>query len=173
MPVEQIDRVTFAVSEDADHSTRAAVKGSEDQVNRLIVDINNKAIFPDAATGAIAAPGAISATGDITSSGAISASGNITGTNITASGAVQGTDIKGTGSLVAQSATAIPVGGTTGAGITLSSIPNFGMFFGSGTPALSAAQGSLYMRTDGTTTNDRVYVNTDGATTWTAINTVA
>lgn len=161
MPIEQIDRVTFAVSEDADHSTRAAVKGSEDQVNRLIVDINNKAIFPDADTGNIAATGAVSGTA-LSSSGNISASGNISGTAIS-----------GRGSLIAHSATAIPAGGTAGAGITLSSTPNFGMFFGSGAPALSAAQGSLYMRSDGTTTNDRVYVNTDGATTWTAINTVA
>jgi len=44
---------------------------------------------------------------------------------------------------------------------------------GSGVPTLSAPKGSLYIRTDGTTTNDRAYINTDGATTWTAIITAA
>jgi len=44
---------------------------------------------------------------------------------------------------------------------------------GSGAPTLSAAKGSLYLRTDGTTTNDRAYINTDGSTTWTAITTAA
>jgi hypothetical protein len=44
---------------------------------------------------------------------------------------------------------------------------------GSGAPTLSAAQGSLYLRTDGTGVADRAYINTDGGTTWTAISTAA
>lgn len=44
---------------------------------------------------------------------------------------------------------------------------------GSGVPSLSAPKGSLYIRTDGTTTNDRAYINTDGSTTWTALTTAA
>ena len=92
--------------------------------------------------------------------GAIDASGDITGSNLSA-----------TGTVLAQSATAIPVGGTTGAGYKLSSTANFGIFFGSGAPTLAAAQGSLYLRSDGTTTNNRMYINTDGATTWTAVTT--
>lgn len=68
---------------------------------------------------------------------------------------------------------AIPAGGTTGKGFTMSITPNFGMFFGSGAPTLSAAKGSLYLRSDGTTTNNRMYVNTDGATTWTSVTTAA
>jgi hypothetical protein len=67
----------------------------------------------------------------------------------------------------------IPAGGTTGKGFTLSNTANFGVFFGSGAPTLSAAKGSLYLRSDGTTTNDRMYVNTDGATTWTSVTTAA
>ena len=69
--------------------------------------------------------------------------------------------------------TAIPAGGTTGAGVMFSSTANFGVFFGSGAPTLTAAQGSLYLRSDGTTTNDRAYINTDGSTTWTALTTAA
>ena len=44
---------------------------------------------------------------------------------------------------------------------------------GSGAPTLSAPQGSIYFRTDGTGVADRVYINTDAGTTWTAISTVA
>ena len=46
-----------------------------------------------------------------------------------------------------------------------------GLYWGSGAPTVSAPQGSLYLRTDGTSTT-RAYINTNGATTWTAINTV-
>lgn len=45
--------------------------------------------------------------------------------------------------------------------------------FGSGAPTLSAPQGSLYLRTDGSSTSTRAYINTDGGTTWTAITTAA
>lgn len=76
-------------------------------------------------------------------------------------------------SITAHSGTAIPAGGTTGAGLKVSSATNFGVFFGSNAPSLSAAKGSLYLRSDGTTTNDRAYINTDGGTTWTALITVA
>lgn len=77
------------------------------------------------------------------------------------------------GDLTVYGGTAIPAGGTTGSGYKLSSTTNFGVFFGSGAPTLSAAKGSLYLRSDGTTTNNRMYVNTDGATTWTAVTTAA
>lgn len=66
---------------------------------------------------------------------------------------------------------AIPAGGTAGTGIKLSSTSNFGIFFGSGAPSLAAAQGSLYLRSDGSSTSTRAYINTDGSTGWTAITT--
>lgn len=44
---------------------------------------------------------------------------------------------------------------------------------GSGAPSMTAPKGSLYLRTDGTTTNDRAYINTDAGTTWTALTTAA
>lgn len=69
--------------------------------------------------------------------------------------------------------TAIPAGGANTFGFTATSTANFGVFFGSGAPTLSAAKGSLYLRSDGTTTNDRAYINTNGSTTWTALTTVA
>lgn len=44
---------------------------------------------------------------------------------------------------------------------------------GSGAPSHSASKGTLYINLGGTTTNDRAYLNTDGATTWTALTTAA
>ena len=44
---------------------------------------------------------------------------------------------------------------------------------GSGAPTASAPQGSLYLRTDGSSTSTRAYINTDGSTTWTSITTAA
>lgn len=79
----------------------------------------------------------------------------------------------GTGQIQFFSGTSVPAGGTAGVGVCMSSTTNLGVFFGSGAPSLSAAKGSLYLRTDGTTTNDRMYVNTNGTTTWTAVTTVA
>lgn len=66
--------------------------------------------------------------------------------------------------------TATPAGGAANTGFLMGS-DSIGIFFGSGAPTLSAAQGSLYLRSDGTTTNDRMYVNTNGTTGWTAVIT--
>lgn len=74
-------------------------------------------------------------------------------------------------SIRAAEAVAIPSGGTAGTGYTFSSTSNFGVFFGSGAPTLSAAKGSLYLRSDGSATNNRAYINTDGSTAWTALTT--
>jgi hypothetical protein len=68
---------------------------------------------------------------------------------------------------------AIPAGGTAGFGYVATSTSNFGIFFGSGAPSLSAAKGSLYLRSDGDATNNRFYINTDGGTTWSAGTTAA
>ena len=45
--------------------------------------------------------------------------------------------------------------------------------WGSGAPTYTAPQGSVYMRTDGSSTSTRLYVNTDGAGTWTNVTTAA
>ena len=60
-----------------------------------------------------------------------------------------------------------------GAAMLLATTSNVGVYVGSGAPSISAAKGSLYLRTDGTTTNNRAYINTDGATSWTNITTGA
>lgn len=44
---------------------------------------------------------------------------------------------------------------------------------GSGAPTYTAAKGSTYLRTDGSSTSTRAYINTDGGTTWTNFTTAA
>lgn len=74
-------------------------------------------------------------------------------------------------SMLAAATVAITAGGA--AAIQTGSTGAFGIYFGSGPPTVSAAKGSLYLRSDGSTTNDRMYVNTNGSTTWTAVTTAA
>lgn len=69
-----------------------------------------------------------------------------------------------------------PSGGFTTCGLMFGQYNNiFGIFYGSGIPTLSAAQGSLYLRTDGSSGITRMYVNsgTGITTTWVAVNTVS
>jgi len=117
----------------------------------------------------------------------VQVTGGATGNPATVTLSAQGSDSnvnmrltpKGTGTLLTATAatildgTAIPAGGTAGAGYKLSSTANFGIFFGSGAPTLSAAKGSLYMRSDGSSIATRMYINTDGSTTWTNVVTAA
>jgi hypothetical protein len=78
-----------------------------------------------------------------------------------------------TGALQIALGSAAPAGGTTGLGLLIGSSGSLGVFFGSGVPTLSAGKGSLYLRTDGSSTSTRMYVNTDGGTTWTAVTTAS
>lgn len=76
-----------------------------------------------------------------------------------------------TGSETILSGTGTPAGGTTGSGFKMGSAA-VGVFFGSGAPTLSAAQGSIYLRTDGGI-NTRIYSNTNGTTGWTPMTNAA
>lgn len=96
----------------------------------------------------------------------VDGSGNVSGVGINASGVFTGASLTTTGIHTLLSGTAVPAGGTTGSGLKMSSTANLGVFFGSGAPTLSAAQGSLYIRTDGSSTSTRLYVNSTGSTTW-------
>lgn len=109
-------------------------------------------------------------TGNLTVPGTTVLTGTLQGASGTLSIA-SGTN--STGTFLVLSGTGLSAGGTAGSGYMFSSVTNFGVFFGSGAPSLSAAKGSLYLRSDGSGTNDRMYVNTNGTTTWTAVVTVA
>jgi hypothetical protein len=79
--------------------------------------------------------------------------------------------LSATGEVTSKPATAPAAGGTFFFGT--GSTAGLGVYAGSGVPTATAAQGSLYMRTDGSSTSTRMYINTDGGTTWTAVTTAA
>ena len=68
-----------------------------------------------------------------------------------------------------------PAGGNVEARIMVGGGGNsrLGIYWGSGAPTVSAAQGSIYIRTNGTGVGDRFYINTNGTTTWTSVTTAA
>lgn len=78
-----------------------------------------------------------------------------------------------TGNLTMKPGEAIVAGVATQAFITGSSTANFGVFYGSGAPTFAAAANSLYLRSDGSSTTTRMYVNTTGSTTWATVTTSA
>jgi hypothetical protein len=88
-------------------------------------------------------------------------------------GATNFLSVAGNGVITVASNTAIAAGGSVSNGISFTNTSAFGVFTGSGVPTISAAKGSLYLRSDGSTTTNRAYINTDGATTWTAVTTAA
>ena len=79
--------------------------------------------------------------------------------------------VAATGNVTADSGTAPVAGGM--AAFLMSSTAGLGIYVGSGAPTISAAQGSIYLRTDGSSTSTRLYVNTNGSTTWTNVTTAA
>lgn len=81
--------------------------------------------------------------------------------------------INSSGDAVVRPTVATPAAGSTSARLLFGTTAGFGIYYGSGAPTVSAAKGSLYLRSDGTTTNDRMYVNTNGTTTWTNVTTGA
>ena len=77
-----------------------------------------------------------------------------------------------TGTITSLSGTATTAGGATSPALAMGTAA-LGVYFGSGAPTITAPQGSLYLRTDGSSTSTRMYVNTNGATTWTNVTTAA
>lgn len=63
-------------------------------------------------------------------------------------------------------------GGAATAALKMGTVNVPNIFWGTNAPTVSAPKGSLYLRTDGSSTNNRAYINTDGSTAWTAITTV-
>jgi hypothetical protein len=86
-------------------------------------------------------------------------------------GSVAATTVSATGNITADSGTAPTAGGMLA--FAMSSTSGLGIYVGSGAPTISAAQGSIYLRTDGSSTSTRLYVNTTGSTTWTNVTTAA
>ena len=82
------------------------------------------------------------------------------------------TTVGATSTVTALSGSAATAGGAA-AFVATNTANSLGIYFGSGAPTVSAAQGSLYLRTDGSSTSTRAYVNTNGTTGWAAITTAS
>jgi hypothetical protein len=106
-------------------------------------------------------------------SGKISSNLAATGTLTVTGATTLSSTLATTGQPSFQTGTSIPSAGASTAGILLSSTANFGIFYGSGAPTFSAAKGSIYLRSDGSSTSTRLYVNSSGSTTWTNFTSAA
>ena len=82
------------------------------------------------------------------------------------------TTLAATSTVTARSASGLTAGGAA-AFIGTNVAAGMGIYMGSGAPTVAAAKGSLYLRSDGSGTGDRAYINTNGSTTWTALTTAA
>jgi hypothetical protein len=104
---------------------------------------------------------------------------------IAASGAMPGTGVTGTslsstnfvtesltGQQKVQTGVTTTTGGATTAAILIGA-DGIGIFFGTGVPSITAVTGSLYLNKGGSSVSTRLYVNTTGASTWTAVTTLA
>ena len=91
--------------------------------------------------------------------------------SVAATGAISGASVAANGNITADSNLAVVAGGA--AAFLATTTAGLGIYVGSGAPTVSAAQGSLYIRTDGSSTSTRLYVNTNGSTTWTNVTTAA
>ena len=86
---------------------------------------------------------------------------------VAASTVTVGSNLFANGYAQVNSDDATPAGGATNTGLFLG-VSAIGIYFGSGAPTVSAAQGSLYIRTDGGAST-RLYSNNNGTTGWSAI----
>lgn len=119
----------------------------------LIYNYDTGAILSTACTVASTS----TTTGSIVTAGGIGAAGAIFG----------GSTLNIAGVATVASGTATPAAGSTAARFLFGTTAGFGIYYGSGAPTVSAAQGSIYIRSDGSTIATRLYVNTNGSTTWT------
>jgi hypothetical protein len=85
--------------------------------------------------------------------------------------ATQVTSLAATGNVTADSDTALVAGGAS-AFLATNTAAGMGIYIGSGAPTIAAAKGSLYLRSDGSSTSTRLYVS-DGSTTWIAVTTAS
>ena len=92
-------------------------------------------------------------------------------TSLAATGAVTAASVSATGNVTADSNVALVAGGAS-AFIATNTAAGMGVYIGSGAPTVAAAKGSIYLRSDGSSTSTRLYVS-DGSTTWIAVTTAS
>lgn len=113
----------------------------------------------------------------IANGGTIKTEAGTTIVSVSSAGAptVTGTTISTTGTVTGKSGTSVPAtAGAVAAGpaVTLySGGPS--IYVTSDAPTFTAVKGSLCINTEGSSTSTRLYVNTNGSTTWTNVTTAA
>ena len=123
-----------------------------------IVDINGLNTNKDVYIG-----GALEVVGAQTFTGVASFASVAASSTITAGGAITATGaISSVGLLNAKNTTAMTT--TAAQAIQMSTTTTFGIFYGNGVPAATAATGSIYLNLGGSSTSTRMYVNAGGAT---------
>lgn len=108
-------------------------------------------------------------TGTVTVNGTFGAATSVT--SLAATGGVTAATVSATGNITADSASALVAGGAS-AFIATNTAVGMGVYIGSGAPTVAAAKGSIYLRSDGSSTSTRLYVS-DGSTTWIAVTTAS
>ncbi len=110
---------------------------------------------------------------DIVASGGFIRGANATRLDLTTNGIANFVNDATTNAalVVSGNGIALTAGGSTAMGFRASS-SLMGVYFGSGAPSISVGKGSLYLRSDGSTTITRAYIATDGVGTWTPLTTV-
>lgn len=159
-----VDGTMFAVNA-ASGFNGLLIDGQVDGVRHVGYDVATAQFVAGWASGGFG--GAIRGTGmAIRSNGSLAwaTSGSATNSTDTALVRDSANVVGSAGTFRIANATAIPAGGTASLGYKFSSTTDFGAFFGSGAPTLAAAQGSLYLRSDGLP-----YYNTNGTTGWASL----
>lgn len=147
----KIKHITVPVSQEHPQPTKVSLKSIEGDLDVMVSDLNKHIA------------GAATMTGTETLENKTLTSPTIDTPSITG-------DLAATGLGHFHNATALPAGGSATVAIKVGS-SGIGMFFGTGAPTLTAPQGSLYIRADGSATNNRFYIRT--ASGWTAGTTAA
>ena len=108
-------------------------------------------------------------TGTVTTTATFGAATSVT--SLAATGSVTAASLSATGNVTADSNVALVAGGAS-AFIATNTAVGMGVYIGSGAPTVAAAKGSIYLRSDGSSTSTRLYVS-DGSTTWIAVTTAS
>jgi hypothetical protein len=138
-----------------------------DNAARQLFLLNNQGGMTLGANGSLITP-IFQLNGNSTGSASISVSATGSLLNLNTNMTVDTTgNILNNGSIRIATTSSVVTGGAANSGFMYGNASGLGVFFGNGAPTLSALQGSIYIRTDGSSTSTRLYVNTNGSTGWT------
>lgn len=151
------------------NSAVTSVAGKTGNVSLVVTDVSNAASLSFVNSSISTLTAAINIKANLSD-----ATQTVTASNLSLTNSLVVTSNVNIGAiLTVASNTATPAGGSTSAKLLFGNTAGFGIYYGSGIPTVSAAQGSLYLRSDGSSVNTRMYINTTGSNVWTGVSTVA